>query len=85
MEKVIELARPKQATVKEAMEKAVETAGAYKIKRIAIIMRIDDAEDEEKLAFLVGNDEQGKYTNSLLAWDLEQARIGLFQGCFEEG
>jgi hypothetical protein len=85
MDNVIELAKVGQATVLEAIEKALETTKAYKIKRIAVIMRIEDPDDDEKLAFLVGNDEQGKYTNSLLAWDLEQARIGLFQGCFEEG
>lgn len=59
---------------------AIEASKEMKVHRVAILVRFDD----ESLGVIIGKDSPNQYTNSLLVWDLEQTKIGLFQGCFEE-
>jgi hypothetical protein len=83
-EKIIKIDTLRQATVIDALERSMEVAKRGKIKRVAILMRFDGDNEDEVIGFLVGKDNPGQYTNALLVWDLEQTKVGLFQGCFEE-
>ena len=74
-----------KTNVEQILKRALEFNDKGNIVRALIVFQFKNKEDEECMGLYVGINGNEDYTTSLAAWDLEHARLGLFDGEYEAG
>jgi len=85
-DKIINIGSKKaKSDVGSILKNAMEFNEKGSVVRALVVFQFNNKNNEECMGIFVGANGDENYTAALAAWDLEHARLGLFDGEFESG